>query len=279
MNRYKPTDSANENDAVTDGADYKGGVPAVLKAVGVLDALAAAREPLTLAALTHQLRLPKSTVHTLCATLVQVGLVRRLENRTYHLGMRFADFSRALLARTDPIVEFESVFNSFEVLPEETIILSVLDGADIVYVRCRNGSRPLGLNFRIGMRLPANCTSTGKALFSTLPDEQIADLARNGGLRSLTQKSVTDLPTLLKQLALSRRRGYSIDDEETREGMMCIGAPVFDYTGERAVAGVGVSLVKSTLDAKQKKTIAAALVELAATLSRRLGAGKITLEG
>jgi DNA-binding IclR family transcriptional regulator len=255
---------------------FTAGVPAVVKAVRLLDALAAAKEPRSLATLTTELRLPKSTVHALCATLAQAGLVRRFENGSYHLGMHVMDLSHALLARTDPALEFAKVWDSLALLPEETIILSVLDGADVVYVACRNGSRPLGLNFRIGMRLPANCTASGKALLSTVPQQHILHLARAGRFDALTRRSVTDPQRLLRQLAQVRKRGYSVDDEETRDGMICFGAPVFGSGANPAVAGVGVSLVKAATSARQRTVAIQAVQKLAAALSKRLGAPSVS---
>ena len=261
-----------QNDEPSGNGAFNGGVPAVIKAVRLLDALAAAREPLTLTVLADELKLPKSTLHALCATLVQAGLVRRFENGAYHLGMHVVDLSHALLARTDLTTEFARVWDSLALLPEETIILSVLDGADIVYVACRNGTRPLGLNFRIGMRLPANCTASGKAQLSTLPQERILEMGRANGFAALTRKSVTDARRLLKELAQVRKRGYSVDDEGTGDGMICFGAPVFGSGAANAVAGVGVSLVKAATSARQRGSAIQAVQKLALTLSERLGA-------
>ena len=261
-----------QNDESSGDGTYNGGVPAVIKAARLLDALAAAREPLTLTALADELKLPKSTLHALCATLVQTGLVRRFENGAYHLGMHVVDLSHALLARTDLTTEFARVWDSQALLPEETIILSVLDGADVVYVACRNGTRPLGLNFRIGMRLPANCTASGKAQLSTLPQECILEMGSTNGFAALTRKSVTDTRRLLKELAQARQRGYSVDDEGTGDGMICFGAPVFGSGAAHAVAGVGVSLVKAATSARQRSLAIQAVQKLALTLSERLGA-------
>jgi DNA-binding IclR family transcriptional regulator len=265
--------------AANPGNGYpKGSVPAVIKAVHLMEVLASAKEPLTLASLTDELALPKSTIHALCATLVHSGLVRRFENGSYHLGSRVMDLSHAFLARTDLTAEFTSLGDSLNLLPEETVILAVLDGADVVYVSCRNGSRPLGLNFRIGMRLPANCTASGKALLSTFPEERVAELAQESGLPGLTRKSVTELPALMKQLALIRKRGFSVDDEETHDGMICLGVPVFDANNAHAVAGIGVSLLKSGTDSRQKSHAVEAIQRMAAELSKRLGAPKYSSE-
>ncbi len=257
----------------------KGAVPAVVKATSLMDALAASKEPLGLSPLANQLALPKSTVHALCATLVHSGLVRRFEDGTYHLGMHIMDLSHAFLARSDATVEFTKLSVSLDLFPEDTVILSVLDGADVVYVACRNGTRPLNLSFGIGMRLPANCAATGKALLSTLSEEHVAELSSSGGFRRLTKKSVTDLPALLKQLGQVRKHGYSIDDEETRGGTICFGAPVFDSFSKQAVAGIGVCYLKASLTPAKRKLSIHAIRDLSSTLSSRLGARGLSIPG
>ena len=246
-------------------------VPAVARAARLLDVLAAAADPMRLAVLAKALELPRSTVHGLCATLVDAGLVTRFQDGTYHLGVRIMDLAHAYLARTDLTVEFAKILSSEAPIPEELVVLSVLDGADIVYVACRNGSRPFGFNFRFGMRLPANCAASGKALLSTLPEERIIEFARARMFYTLTRRSVARAAPLLKQLAEVRRNGYAIDDEETRQGMVCIGAPVFGSSVGEAVAAVAVSMPKAALDARHKALAIRTVKHLAATMSQRLG--------
>ena len=52
-------------------------VPAVSRALALLERLAGAREPMSLARLAAELALPKSSVHGLCNTLVSFGYLRR----------------------------------------------------------------------------------------------------------------------------------------------------------------------------------------------------------
>lgn len=248
-----------------------GPVPAVARAARVLDALAHCRQPLSLAALVRSLALPKSTVHGLCATLALAGLVERLDDGTYQLGTRVLDLAHAYMARTDLTAVFQSLTGTGNPLPEESIVLSVLDGPDIVYVGCRHGTRAFGFQFRIGMRLPANCAASGKAIMSTLPAESVTELALSGAFVPLTRKSVTRAAPLLVQLQQARRLGYAIDDEETRRGMVCIGAPVFGPGSTRAVAGVAVSMPKPALTPQRRELAIDAVRQLAEAITRRLG--------
>lgn len=253
-------------------ASAAGHVPAVARAARVLDTLAATKQALTLAALVKALALPKSTVHGLCATLVQAGLVERLDNATYQLGARVMDLAHAYMAQTDVTAEFQAILKREGPMPEESIVLSVLDGADVVYVGCRNGTRAFGFAFRIGMRLPANCTASGKAMLGTLPPERVIELAAARAFYPLTPRSVTRPGPLLAQMREAAALGYAIDEEETRQGMVCIGAPVFGAASSVAVAAVSVSLPKATLNAGRRKLAVRTVTHLAGHISHRLGA-------
>ena len=251
----------------------KGTVPAIIKAAQILDALAASKEPMTLAQLTHQLRLPKSSILALCTTLTLTGLVSRIENGGYQLGTHLVDLAHAYLSNIDLTKEFTAAWDSFEMLHGEGVVLAVLDGISVVYIACRNSDLPLGVNYRIGMRLPAHCTATGKALLSTLPDARVRALYKGAELVKLTPHSHTTLATLLKDLHKIRLRGYAVDDEETREGMCCFGAPVFDSSGNYAIAAVAVSTLKHPRsDKKASANTAQQVLEFARALSKRLGA-------
>jgi DNA-binding IclR family transcriptional regulator len=256
----------------------EGMVPAVWRAVQILDLLASRREPLSLAELTQQLGLPKSSVLALCNTLAQTALLRRGDRSTFELGPRPLDWARTYLESTDITKEFVRAWDELGQLQDEGVVLSVLDGSDTVYVACRNGVQPLGVTYRIGMRLPASCTASGKALLSTLPDAQLRQLYRGATLSRLTARSHAGIKSLLGDLQAVRSRGYAIDDEEVREGMTCIGAPIFDASGHNAVAAVAVSALK-TRSAGQIESLAAAVTKLAALLSRRLGGRAPLLAG
>lgn len=260
--------------SANDEAGYppKGSVPAVMRAVQVLDALAAERGALSLADLTRRLSLPKSSVLALCSSLTRTGMLSRLENGSYRLGPHILDLSHAYLANMDLTREFVDTWEALDMLRDEGIVLGVLDGADVVYVACRNGALPLGVTYRIGMRLPANCTATGKALLSTLPDERVRALYRGAELRKLTAQSHVTLKALIADLHATRARGYAIDNEETRAGMCCFGAPVFDSSGSHAIAAVAISTLKRPDGDGSGAAIAQGVMKFSRALSARLGA-------
>lgn len=246
----------------------KSTVPSVLRAARLLETVAGAGEPLSLSTLRRQLALPKSSTLSLCTSLVSTGLLRRSEEGTYHLGPRIVDLAHAYLRRTDLPSEFSQLWSETHPLSDESGVLAVLDGRDVIYIACRNGSRPHGLSFRVGMRLPANCTATGKTMLAALPTAQLNALYANSTLQGLTPRSRTRLDILSQDLAEVRQRGYGIDDEETLEGTYCVGVPITD--GGRAPAAVAVSFVKGSDYVERAHSLIPRLQEIARTLAPRV---------
>jgi DNA-binding IclR family transcriptional regulator len=248
----------------------KATVPSVLKAARLLDEIAGSRDALSLGDLSSRMSLPKSSTLSLCTSLTLSGLLTRYENNTYHLGTHLVDLAHAYLVRTDLTREFEQALDTLKVLDDDGAVLAIRDGGDVVYVACRNGDRPVGITYRIGMRLPVSCTATGKALISALSDKEVRSLFRGKPLPQLTPNSCSTVGKLLDQLQQVRSQGYATDDEETQVGMYCIGVPIIDPGTGNALAAVAVSMLKGSGTLDKREQVVATLQELARLLLNRV---------
>src|SRR5436190_7958791 len=245
-------------------------VPAVSRALTLLERLAGAREPMTLARLAGELALPKSSVHGLCNTLVSFGYLRRQADGSYLIGPRVMGLAEAFVSGTDVAQEFNALWAESGSTPEETVLLSVLSGNEALYVSVRNSARPLGLAFNVGMRLPAYLSGSGKAMLAQLPVDEVRRRFTGQLSTRLTSKGPRDIESLLRELALTRKRGYSIDDEAVREGVYSFGAPVFDASRD-AVAAVAVCINKAQLGSDRGARHRDAALDVARRLTQRLG--------
>lgn len=245
-------------------------VPAVERAVRLLDMVAQSDEPLTLSSICRNLGLPKSSIHGLCNTLVDLGLLGRSGN-AFVMGGHVMLWANAFVAKSDMVSEFVRLWDGNTQLKSETATLTILDGADVVYIASQHGVDPLGITFRNGMRLPAAFTATGKAILSTMPQSAVTQLYSDGLPAPLTPHTVTDMDALFRELELIREKGYSIDDQQIREGMFCFGAPVYDFTSNRAVGGIALSVHANWLDEARSEEIGKAAIQYARLLSQRLG--------
>jgi DNA-binding IclR family transcriptional regulator len=227
--------------------------------------------------MARALGLSKSTVHVLCATLVDLRLMARVGATQFTVGPHALSWAGAFQNQSDLTAEFTRVWDEINVLPEETVTLSILSGRDVVYVACRNGTRPIGISFRAGMRLPAPYTATGKAILSSMPDEDVRALFRGAWPDPMTVSSVGDVDGLLAELAQARARGFSVDHGQSRDGASCFGASVFGQGNGPALAGVAVALLTAAATDPVVAAAGEAVRNVADRLSRRLGGRPLSL--
>lgn len=253
--------------------DARGGgaVPALRRAVQILDLLSGSGDKLTAADIARHLGLPKSTAHGLIGAMVEMRLLARSADGIYRLGPRPMRWAGSFLSQTDVVSAFQTFFEDNPDWSSYTVTLTVRDEAEVVYIACRNSDKPLGHTFVIGTHLPAPFTATGKVLLSELPESEIDTLFSDGLPQGMTPHSVRDLPALKQELTETRKRGFSIDDGQIREGMVCIGAPIRDFSG-KTVAGIAISMLRSEVTPEDVLKLGRKMQMTATALSRSLGA-------
>ena len=245
-------------------------VPAVVRTVAVLDLLSRQTEAVSLARLTSDLALPKSSVRAICNTLVSCGYVRRNPQGNYRLSSKVVSLAESFLAGTDVAREFNSIWSESKSAPEETVLLSVLNGNEAVYLAVRISAQPLGLALRVGLKFPAWVSASGKAMLAYLPAEEAERIACDG-MQGLTSRDRSQaLNNLVMELDLTRQRGYSIDDQGIRKGVYAFGAPVFDATGA-VVAAVSVCVSTASLEGNAAQRHRDVALDAARELTVRLG--------
>lgn len=251
-------------------------MPAIEKAALILDTLCAADEPMGFAALAGASGLPKSSLHSLCRSLVATGLVDKLSDGRYRLGLRLVELSQKRLADSDVVSRFNEVCETSSWLPDETIVLSVLDGVDTLYLARRQGGKPIAVRYqRIGMRLPAALTASGKSLLSLKSDAEVRKLYASGeGLRSPFGPVTKTIDELVDELPAVRENEHAIDDGDTVPGMLCIGAPIIIPGGapvdDVSPCAVAFSVVKATVDAVTYDLLVTQVQKLAKRLAKEL---------
>lgn len=208
------------------------------KVVAVLGAFTIDDRGVTLAELGRRTGLAKGTLHRVCGDLVAAGMLERrddlyrLGRLMFELGMR-ASVERDLLEVASPFLE------DLRAEVNETVHLGVRDGIEVVYIAKLAGRRQTAVPSRTGGRLGLYCTAVGKALLAHAPKEVLDEVVA-AGLARHTARTVTAPGILARQLIQVRGSGVSFEFEESRLGLVCVGAPIFDLDGE-AVAAVSIA--------------------------------------
>jgi len=114
---------------MTDSEDSAAGldrVPAVTRAMRLLEFVAQAHEGKSLSELARALGVPKSSLLNICAALVSERLLKRDENGNYRLGLRVAEFAQAQLLNPRRLrrigIATQDPANPFFVAEEQAIV-------------------------------------------------------------------------------------------------------------------------------------------------------------
>lgn len=240
----------------------------LVKGVQLLEHLLAAGAPVGVSELARQTGLNPSNVHRTLQTWSHLGFVTQDADGSYHCtlklfewGCRVADGLDVRRLAREPLARLAR--DSLE-----TIHLSVLDGADIVYLDKIESPQPVRAYSEVGGRAPAHCVATGKALLAYADASVLAALPRP--LARPTTKTVATLTALQSQLDQVRRLGYAVNVEEWRQGVSGLGAPVFDAQG-RAIAAAGLTAPSARLGIKRIQDLGQALAATAHDITRALG--------
>lgn len=246
-------------------------VPALVRGVQVLDIIAKTKRGLNVTDIANELNIAKSSIHGICVTLTELNMLNKKPDQTYKLGPHIMRWSNRFVQETDVATEFASIWDESSALPGATITLSVLEDTEVVYIAARNAELSAGFDFRIGMRLPAIFTATGKSFLSYKSNSEVRRLLENKISTPLTKYSNQDIEVLITELAAVRLNGYSVDNQQVTEGMVCYGASVINSLNQ-PIAGIAVSLSIEAIEEIGEKHIIESVKDISQKISFRLGA-------
>jgi IclR family transcriptional regulator, pca regulon regulatory protein len=123
----------------------------------------------------------------------------------------------------------------------ESSSVSILDGAEIVYVARAAQRKVMSIALMPGSRLPAYCTSMGRVLLAALPEDQARALLGDGRLPARTAYTLTDPRAVLAELPIVRAQGYAVNNQEVEENLQSLAVPLLNARG-KAVAAINIGL-------------------------------------
>lgn len=213
------------------------GVKSVARVFDLLELIADAGGDVTLSELSTTADLPLPTIHRLLRTLVSLGYARQLANRRYALGPRLVRLGEVANRKFGQIA-MPQLKDLVERLGE-TANLATIDGDRVVYVSQAPSPHAMRMFTEVGRRAHMHSTSVGKAILAQLSDDAVRDIISRAGTPRSTEHSIDSLDTLLSDLALTRERGYAIDDGEQEIGVRCYAMAVPDMPTLTAVSVSG----------------------------------------
>lgn len=220
-------------------------VAALARGLNVIEALGASGGRLTLSDIARGAQLTRAAARRYLLTLARLGYAetdgKRFALAPGVLRLGYAYLSTASLPRlAQPVLE------TIGERTREVASLAMLDGTEILFLARSAQRRIVSATTSVGTRLPAYCTAMGRVLLASLPDEALEDRLRALKPRKLTPKTRVSMREIRGEIALARKRGYALSDEELELGLRSIAVLVPDARG-RAQLALAVSLQASRM--------------------------------
>jgi IclR family acetate operon transcriptional repressor len=221
------------------------------------------------AEIARMLGIPVTTTMRITATLQIEGLVQKTDGR-YGLGPALIHLGNAALAGTDLRKLALPLLEKLTLQTSETSHLAVPCNERSLIIAVQDSPHPLRAASPAGFLTDLHCSATGKIFLAHVFSEQFAKFHAAEPPYRHTARTLTKRAELEREIELTRRRGYSIDDEECHAGVRCIAAPIFSSTGN-VVAAIGITAAAVRLAEKRIPEVAAKVRAVAAEASRLLG--------
>ena len=251
---------------------------AISRGIEILRLVGNSKESLTIADMSRQLDIPKTTVFNIVNTLVEEKCLSLTDRRlkSYSLGVGVFEIGTLYSNKMELTKIAAPLMEELASKISETVFLAVVNNYELVYVNKRESTHPLRTTADLGSRMPMYTTSLGKAILATYSPGELEDYFQHVQLIPRTRHTITEKARLLEELKAIRNNKCALDNEENEEGIFCVGAPIFN-SGGKARAALSISTMRFKINddviQMQKENIVKAALEI----SNRQGYPKGTL--
>lgn len=242
-------------------------VQSVERALSLLEAIASATEPPTVADLSSVVGLNRTTTWRLLSTLAQFDLaVPDEQTGRYTIGygalrLAAATDGSSMVRRARPVLE-----RTAEATQGTVFLEAGSHGHLIMLDECRSTS-PVTVDLA-SLDVPHHCGSAGKLYLASLPADEL-EAYLNHELEAATPYTCTNSAALRQQVAAAGVSGVAYNYKEHREEWCGITAAVRDAAG-RNLAYLNVTLPTFSTTQEQLHERTPIMLEAAAELAARL---------
>ncbi len=246
-------------------------VPNLEKGLAVLEYLSQSVKGKTLQEIKDDLEISQTTAYRI------LNAMTRLDYLIYNEDTKHYKLSRKLLTLGFRSLNEHQLLET--VLPhlrelrdrvKETACFGVLGEEKGIFIEQAQGSYAFSFKLSPGKSFELHCSAPGKAIMAFLPVTVRDRYLSYMDFRRFNENTIISKEDYLKELDEVFRKGYSMDNEEELSGVICIGAPIFNYNGYPCGA-IWISGPKGRLSESIIEFAALTIKETAEKISAELG--------
>lgn len=205
----------------------------------MLEYMNARKTPATLSEVAYHTGATRAASRRFLLTLESLGYVES-NDRLFSLTPKVLKLSSAFSTSRSLASVATPYLKELARLTGESCSVAVLQGENIVYVGRESTKRIMSINIQLGAEFPAVYTSMGRAILANLAEEETQAFMQQVTLEPVTNLTITDKTELHKRLTLTRKRGYSLVNQELEIGLVSLAVPVFDHA-RNPIAAINIA--------------------------------------
>lgn len=249
-------------------------VPNLEKGIAVLEFLSFHPKGETLQVIRQSLEISQTTAYRILNTLV------RLDFLYYNEDAKRYKLSRKLLTLGFRSLNEHNIMET--VLPrlrdlrdrvKETACFGVLGEKKGIFIEQAQGHHTFRFILSPGKPFELHCSAPGKAIMAYLPESVRDRYLSYMDYTCYNIRTITTREAYLSELEEVRKNGFAMDNEEELTGVICIGAPIFDYT-DYPCGAIWISGPKDRLSDEVVQSFAFEIKSVAGKISADLGYSK-----
>ncbi len=245
-------------------------IKTVINSLDLLESFKGEKSELGVSELSKILKLHKNKIFRL-ATLEYMGYIEQdpfTEN--YRLGLKSLELGQSFINHLRLLSIAKPVLKDLVDKIKESAYVGIIREKNLIYLDIVEADQVLRVASRVGNMLPVYASAIGKSQIAFESRENIEKMLPDK-LKAFTKNTITDKEKLFKELEKVKAQGYAIDNEELDEGIICVGAPLRDYT-THVIGGISISApVIRTTPEKLKNLFIPLTVEASNKISEKLG--------
>lgn len=240
------------------------------RAMRLIRCMADLEGPAGVTELSDYLEVPKATVFRILYTLSNHDVViQDPKTDKYILGPTLLKISDNVQINPSLLLLARPSMERLAANLREVVNIGVIHKRRVLLLDSISIRQDSRLVVRLGPIADAHSSSLGKALLARSSTEKIRSILGEEPFPAHTSNTSTSLMDFQEELENVRERGFSVDNEESEYGLMCVGTPIFDWSGN-TIAAISVSAPKARMLDKPLEEIGEELILAGEEISQRL---------
>lgn len=242
--RLETNDSYNEmvtEDPAADGRPKRAaeGMAGLAKGLAIIEAFGPDRRELSVSEAARAVAISPAAARRCLLTLTDLGYLHQ-DGRIFRPTPRMMRLGDAYLSGSSLAALAQSYAEAGRDVLGEAVSVAIYDDGSSLFIARAPVQRIVSLGVRLGARLPAYASATGRVLLAGMPSAQREAYLRSVRPKATTPHTLTKLPDIRGRIDQAAADGYSITDEELELGMRTLAVPVLD-AGGRVQAAMSTS--------------------------------------